>query len=309
MNIWVAVTDSDWFNFLRTRRPEEVNFWQPGGGRRIRKLEPGNLFLFKLHSPHNAIAGGGFFVRSTSLPVRLAWEAFGERNGVGSLAEFRARIEKYRRAATPATAEIGCNVLAYPFFFDEDDWIPQPQSWSPNIVTAKTYSATEGNGFELYRQIAARLQADDLLPAGWPVHDESTVDRWGEAFLTRARLGQGAFRVLVTDAYTRRCAITGERTLPTLEAAHIKPYAEQGPHRVSNGLLLRSDWHRLFDDGYVTLTEDYRIEVSDRIREEYHNGQEYYDHHGAPLTRLPEPVWQRPDSEFIRWHNEQIYLG
>lgn len=57
-------------------------------------------------------------------------------------------------------------------------------------------------------------------------------------------LGQGGFQILVTDAYTRRCTITGERTLPALEAHHIRPFSEEGPHRTDNGLLLRSDWHR-----------------------------------------------------------------
>lgn len=46
--------------------------------------------------------------------------------------------------------------------------------------------------------------------------------------LIRHRLGQGAFRVLVTDAYQRRCAISGEKTLPVLEAAHIRPYSQHG---------------------------------------------------------------------------------
>jgi putative restriction endonuclease len=82
----------------------------------------------------------------------------------------------------------------------------------------------------------------------------------------RPRLGQGAFRVLVTDAYQRRCAVTGERTLPVLESAHIKPYARSGPHSNNNGLLLRSDLHKLFDLGYITVTGDMRIEVSKRIK-------------------------------------------
>ena len=47
-------------------------------------------------------------------------------------------------------------------------------------------------------------------------------------------LVRGAFRVVVTDAYQRRCAITGEKTLPVLQAAHIKPYAAEGPHSVNN---------------------------------------------------------------------------
>ena len=72
------------------------------------------------------------------------------------------------------------------------------------------------------------------------------------------RLGQGAFRVLVTDAYRRRCTISNERTLPVLEAAHIRPYADNGPHQLSNGLLLRSDLHRLFDLGYFTVDPDRR---------------------------------------------------
>ena len=70
--------------------------------------------------------------------------------------------------------------------------------------------------------------------------------RYGEPTLVRPRLGQGAFRVLVTDNYHRMCAVTRERTLPALEAAHIRPFAEGGEHEASNGVLLRRDLHSLF---------------------------------------------------------------
>ena len=132
--------------------------------------------------------------------------------------------------------------------------------------------------------------------------------RFGAEYLARARLGQGTFRVLVTEAYERRCAITGERTLPVLEAAHIKPYAESGPHLVSNGLLLRSDLHILFDEGYVTVTEDYRVQVSRRIKEQYENGHEYYQYRDKPLRVLPGAEGERPARDFLRWHNER-FLG
>lgn len=104
----------------------------------------------------------------------------------------------------------------------------------------------------------------------------------------RSRLGQGAFRVMVTDAYQRRCAVTGEKTLPVLEAAHIRPYALSGPNRVSNGLLLRSDLHTLFDLGYITVTPELRLLVSRRLREEWHNGLEYSD---AKQSRNPLRPW------------------
>ena len=72
-------------------------------------------------------------------------------------------------------------------------------------------------------------------------------------------VGQGAFRALVTDIYGRRCAVTGEKTLPALDAAHIKPYADGGEHEAKNGLLLRRDLHSLFDAGYVTVDERFRF--------------------------------------------------
>jgi putative restriction endonuclease len=86
--------------------------------------------------------------------------------------------------------------------------------------------------------------------------------------------------------------VTGEKTLPVLEAAHIKPYAIEGPHQVNNGILLRSDRHKLFDVGYVTVTPEHTLEVSPRLREEWHNGQEYNAHHGRRLNscRRTPPV-------------------
>ena len=109
------------------------------------------------------------------------------------------------------------------------------------------------------------------------------------------RLGQGAFRILVTDSYHRRCAITGERTLPALDAAHIRPFADGGAHEASNGILLRRDIHSLFDAGYVTVTPAMRFEVSGRTREEFENGRDYYGLDGRTID-LPDDLIRRPVS-------------
>jgi putative restriction endonuclease len=141
------------------------------------------------------------------------------------------------------------------------------------------------------------------------VEEENLANRYGSEILTRVRLGQGAFRVLITDAYDRKCAICGERTLPVLDAAHIKPYDQSGPHAISNGLLLRSDIHKLFDKGYMTITHDYKIEVSKRIKQEFENGREYYRYHGNSLLTLPNRDIDKPSNQFIEWHNQNIYKG
>jgi putative restriction endonuclease len=101
--------------------------------------------------------------------------------------------------------------------------------------------------------------------------------------------------------------VTGEKTLPVLEAAHIKPYANEGPHRVQNGLLLRSDLHKLFDLGYVTVTPDLDMEVSSKLREDWSNGREYYAWHGKKLAHLPIDQHLQPARDFLKWHNENLF--
>ena len=101
------------------------------------------------------------------------------------------------------------------------------------------------------------------------------------------RLGQGTFRVSVTDAYGRACAVTGEHSLPVLEAAHIRDYARDGPHEVRNGILMRADLHRLFDKGYLTISPEHRLEVSSRLRADYANGRSYYPLQGQASNRVP----------------------
>jgi putative restriction endonuclease len=302
VNLVVAVTDDDWFETLR-QHPDlnEVNFWAPSAAN-FRALQPGEMFLFKLHAPRNSIVGGGVFVYSNTLPCSLAWEAFGESNGAKSAQEMRMRIARYRKTdpTNRSDFEIGCRILAQPFFFEERDWIPVPMSWSPNIVSFKTYSTGDAEGLALWNAVndrLGRLQFAGLAETG---------ARFGEPHLITPRLGQGAFRVLVTDIYQRRCAITGERTLPALEAAHIRPYGDGGEHEARNGLLFRRDIHSLFDAGYVTVTPDLHFEVSRRIREEFDNGRHYYALHGQLIT-APEILTQRPDRAALTWHNENRF--
>lgn len=304
VNLVVAVTDSDWFEALRYRTDlTEVNFWAPSAAN-FRALQPGELFLFKLHAPRNVIVGGGVFAHANAMPCSLAWAAFGEANGAASAQDMRRRIARYRRTdpADRSDFPIGCRILTQPFFFDESDWIPVPTSWAANIVSFKTYNTDTSDGLALWDAVEGRLER--LRTPG--MSEEAA--RFGAPQLIRPRLGQGAFRVLVTDVYGRKCAITGERTLPALEAAHIRPFAEGGSHEARNGLLLRRDIHSLFDAGYVTVTPDHRFEVSRRIREEFDNGRHYYALHGQPI-RTPVLPTQAPDPVALTWHNENCFRG
>ncbi|HEV7330223.1 MAG TPA: HNH endonuclease [Flavisolibacter sp.] len=313
MKIYLGVTDNNWFSYLSKILPEDINFWQPGGNANFKVLSPGAPFIFKLKSPLNKIGGVGFFSSQTFLPINIAWDVFEERNGCGSFEQFRQMILQYRTDKENLNPTIGCIVLTNPVFFKQEDWIDVPEDWSKSIVQGKSYDTTAGVGLALWQKVEMLLNKylSETAYEGEKsqlILEDTESPKYGSSILKKVRLGQGAFRVLVTDAYTRRCSITGEKTLPVLEAAHIKPYSKSGPHFISNGLLLRSDLHKLFDAGYITVTKDYKVEVSKSIREEFQNGKEYYQYHGKDLVYLPARAFDRPNEKYIEWHNS-IFKG
>jgi len=101
----------------------------------------------------------------------------------------------------------------------------------------------------------------------------------------------------------------GEKTLPVLQAAHIRPFSQEGPHAVCNGLLMRSDLHILFDGGYLTVTPDLSVRVSPAIRKEFENGRDYYALDGRPLIRVPSSPSERPSSEFLERHARNVFVA
>lgn len=311
VRLWVANTDQDWFDYLAGQPGiDEVNFWQPSGVSGFSAIQAGELFLFRLKSPRNAIGGYGVFSHSSNLPISLAWEAFGIKNGARTLEEMRSRVEKYRNSPSANSDYIvGCRIVVQPVFLPETLWVPQPRSWARSIVVGKTYSTDDSEGLSLWKQVvesAALSNATHVSnpAAGFAEHQAS----YGEPTLISPRLGQGAFRVAVTDAYARTCAVSGGKVLPALDAAHIKPYALGGTHSVSNGILLRRDIHSVFDAGYVTVDENYRFVVSDRVKTDFNNGNEYRRLHGTRL-KTPASTLNRPDRQLLQWHNNNVFRG
>lgn len=301
----IAPTDFGWYrHLLGLGRIEDANFWTPSAQRAFRG-EAGAPFLFKLKAPRRAICGFGLYVRYSRLPDWLAWECFGQRNGCASFDEMRARIGGIRSRMnyrpTRQSDEIGCIVVTQPTFFAEADWIPQPRDWPERSLTPVTRELDDPEWQRVWNACLERAAA--------PVMEELIeVERFGAPRLVRPRLGQGAFRVVVTEAYERACAVTEEHSLPALEAAHIKPYGCEGTHAIGNGLLLRADLHRLFDHGYLTFDAEHRLVIGNRLRDEFSNGRSYYPLHGRPL-RLPSDAADRPDPELLAWHRETLFRG
>jgi putative restriction endonuclease len=312
MNGTVAITDHGWYEFLSAQAGlDEVNFWTPSAHWGFRG-EVGSPFFFKLKARFaHAICGFAYFARYTRLPDWLAWETFDTKNGCPTLDSMRDRIGNIRTRIDyrpqSASNEIGCILLAQPTFFQPDEWVEGPRDWPPANLRHKRYDITTGEGLRFWEECLARSRSNRAhTPVTKAILVREDAPRYGAPQLIRPRLGQGIFRVAVMDAYSRACAVTQEHSLPALEASHIQPYSKDGPHEVSNGVLLRADLHRLFDQGYLTITPEYRLEVSPRLKEDYRNGRSYYPLHGSVVT-LPSAATDAPSIQFLRWHNEQVY--
>jgi putative restriction endonuclease len=192
----VAVTDGDWFDQLRqTPNLTEANFWSPSDTN-FRALEPGELFLFKLHSPNNLIVGGGVFAHANSMPCSLAWEAFGQSNGATSLAQMRLRIAKYRRESPNERDDfiIGCRILTQPFFLERAQWIPVPASFALTTVTFKTYSTEDPDGRRLWEAVADKLP-EAMNETSEPASEtgERHQARYGDPIFGPTAIGPGCF--------------------------------------------------------------------------------------------------------------------
>ncbi len=309
MRAYVGVTDGDWHRYLAASGADEVNFWRPGGATAFRALKTGEPFFFKSHfRDGNRIIGGGLYSGFAALRLSEAWQFFGEANGAPTARNMRQRVGRYR--ATPLQPDedpiIGCVFIRDVTFFADAAEAPPP-GWAPNIVQGASFDMDDASMRSYFDHLMARLLGVATnVDLAW--HRDGPV--YGDPRMVPQRLGQRAFQGVVLDAYNYRCAVTGDKIRPVLQAAHIRPLPQGGEHRLDNGLLLRSDVHTLFDRGYLAVDRLHRLRVSPRLRTEFGNGEEFYARAASkePIT-VPSRRIDRPSKEFLEWHMDEVFLA
>ena len=299
--IAIAPTDLDWFELLSAGPPaSEINFWTPTPWN-IGRLEQGDRLYFLLKAPIRKVGGYSRFRYYENLSAREAWNRFGKGNGVIDLAELVARTSKYadRHSAKfvpTANPEIGCIVLDRAVFFEEREFFKpedRGKSFPRQVVRLKYFDEDFDKG-----------SFGDLEP---PVGDATTfqpVDEKGSSYKRRRvrdRAGQSAFRQKVLAAYAHRCCVTGESAREGLDAAHIQPYVNRKSNHVQNGLALRTDLHKLFDAGLLTIDDDCRSAISGRPRSEG-----YAAYHGRKVL-LPDKAAHWPSREALDVHRTVVF--
>ena len=161
------------------------------------------------------------------------------------------------------------------------------------------------------QQAVTEVTSSNMPTIDAPI-DDIVVTRSGynRVAQTTVRVGQRFFRSAVLSAYNECCCITGLSIPTLLIASHIIPWSDNPSHRLNprNGLALSALHDKAFDAGIITVQEDLTILVSSNCkwdRDEFFTSSiAAYD--GRPIRR-PEKF--APDSEFLAYHREHIFLG
>ncbi|MBM3456567.1 MAG: HNH endonuclease [Bacteroidetes bacterium] len=286
----ISPTDIEWFKFLRTEGlNSEINFWTPTPWN-VSRLASGERLYFMLKSPIRKIGGYGQFVEYKNMSVNDAWNKYGFKNGCTSKQELIDRLDKYKASNSSdersvTDSEIGCIVLTNAVYFDDDKFLDLDNyeiDFSRFIVKIKYYN--EMDPLEIVTQ--STVNEFELLP--------TSLEKLKKSRLLTERKGQGNFRAIITTAYSNKCCITNETTPELLEAAHIQPYFDENSNHVKNGLLLRVDLHKLYDNGLLYIDETFKIHISPEVKSEY-----YQKLNGATI-RLPVNNNLHPSIEALK---------
>jgi putative restriction endonuclease len=248
----LALTDVEWFKYLREWQPPIINFWTPTAWV-VNKINPGDVFYFFLKSPYRRVGGYATFVYSVRFTLADAWKKFAIGNGEASLDRVLERLRSINKAIDPDSM-IGCIILKDAVYFRDKDFI-----------AAEELGTTFSQGIQKFKY---------LTGAACEENRDSVVVREHlrrEYSYGRARVASGPFRDTLLNIYGK-CTVTGADYPLVLRAARIDPDSQDNNPR--NGLLLRSDIHTLFSANLLTVGEDYRVKLSQILESTSYEGLE-----------------------------------
>ncbi len=128
--------------------------------------------------------------------------------------------------------------------------------------------------------------------------------------MIRTRVNQGFFRAAVLAAYGSSCCITGCSIPELLNASHIVPWAVDVKNRTNprNGLCLNAIHDRAFDCGLLTVMPNLKVRISPKAKRKSPDVGtcELLLRYEDVSISLPRRF--APEPEFLRYHNEEIFL-
>lgn len=124
----------------------------------------------------------------------------------------------------------------------------------------------------------------------------------------KTRVNQSFFRSSVLSAYNSKCCVTGINIPTLLVASHIIPWRENIERtNPRNGLCLNPLHDKAFDQGLITLNENYELVISEKVLQSKNEGiQDYLIKTQNKQIELPDKFY--PSQEFLEFHRTNIYI-
>ena len=128
--------------------------------------------------------------------------------------------------------------------------------------------------------------------------------------IVKTRVNQNFFRTAVLTSYQNKCCITRLPFIEMLNASHIIPYRDSDENNKlnpRNGLCLNALHDRAFDSGFITITTDYKVKISNTLNDFLDNKsvKEYFLSFNEKKIHLPNRFL--PEKEFLEYHNQKIF--
>ncbi len=128
--------------------------------------------------------------------------------------------------------------------------------------------------------------------------------------IIKCRINQSFFRSTILSSYNSTCCITGLTPKELLIASHIVPWSIDEKNRTNphNGLCLNPLHDKAFDKGFITITTDYKVKLSNKLKEliEPENSRDFFLKYENKKIILPDKFL--PSKEFLNFHNYNIFL-
>ncbi len=280
----ITPTDNKWVTVLKDHQLNSfVNFWTPTLWN-IKNPRKGDRWYFLLKSPIRKIGGYGEIVEYKNMTPIKAWKEYGIRNGCETLDELKTKIDLYFKRNSKKYKgqkidvnkhKIGCLILKNCEFWDEPYYIK-----------------TENFGIIIAKQVEKHKVFNQIDPfnfehnnAGFEPLNKSREENKASV---NQRRGQGKFKGDILKAYNNKCCVSGETCQELLDAAHLQEYLNEDSNHIQNGILLRVDLHRLYDNGLLYIDNNYKIRISPKI-----TSRIYRKYHNKPIL-LPEDENDHP---------------
>ena len=124
----------------------------------------------------------------------------------------------------------------------------------------------------------------------------------------KARVNQSFFRSTVVSAYNTTCCITGIKQKEFLIAGHIRPWGLDEANRLNpcNGILINALHDKAFENGFLTITVDYKVKISSVLlnQEDEMSKRFFHDYNGKQII-LPSRFM--PDINLLKYHNDERF--